>query len=239
VPFVRLWHHAFKGSGGWYFENSLTTLNQDDPVSELNSALWQQGDKGQAIARIQKRKLKYITNIYIVKDPGQPANEGKVFLFSFGKKIFDKLNEKMAPQFADEVPLNPFDMWEGANFKLRQTKVADFPNYDASVFDAPSPLEKTDAKIEAIWAQAYKLQPFIAADQFKPYAELKERLNKVLSVPTGRPLEASAAQPAIRSAEASQGTVLDVGPEHEAEAVAAGGPKAANMAFFESLAQDE
>lgn len=216
VPFVRLWHHAFKGPGGaWYFENSLTTLNQQDPVSELNSKLWAQGDKGKAVARVQKRKLKYIANIYIVKDPAHPENEGKVYLFSFGKKIFDKLNEKMTPQFEDEVAMNPFDMWNGANFKLRICKKDDFTNYDNSTFDITGPLNKEDAELEAVWKQTYKLQPFVAADQFKPYSELKNRLERVLAMPT-TDTQASAGsesgggvahQPEVPSSEIPAGTV--------------------------------
>ncbi len=188
LPWVRLWNHGFQGPGGWYIENSLTTLNQPDPVAEYNSKLWNSGnDKDKEIARKQKRRLSYIANIYVVKDPAHPENEGKVFLFKFGKKIFDKINEKMNPEFEDEKPMNPFDLWAGANFKLKIRKVEGYRNYDKSEFDEPAPLNDDDDDMEAIWKSQHSLAELVAPDKFKSYEELKKRLEKVLSEPNGAP----------------------------------------------------
>ena len=186
VPFVRLWTHGFKGPGGWYIENSLTTLGSDvrDPVGEINKQLWNSGvDSDKAIARNQKRKLNYYSNIYVVKDPANPDNEGKVFLFKYGKKIFDKLNDLMNPQFPDEQPINPFDLWEGANFKLKIRKLDGYSNYDQSSFETSAPLADDD-KLEGIWKQEYSLQEFLSPKNFKSYDDLKKRLDKVLSTGT-------------------------------------------------------
>jgi hypothetical protein len=181
LPFVKLYSHAFQGSGGWYIENSLTTLNQKDPVSELNSELWNNGtDAGKELARKQKRKLTYISNIYVVKDPANPANEGKVFLFKYGKKIFDKLTAAMQPEFEDEEAIDPFDFWQGANFKLKAKNVAGYRNYDSSEFAASAPLLDDDDAMEAIWKKQYSLAELVAADQFKSYDDLKKRLDYVL-----------------------------------------------------------
>jgi len=181
LPFVKLYSHAFQGSGGWYIENSLTTLGQKDPVSELNSELWNNGtDAGKELARKQKRKLTYISNIYVVKDPANPENEGKVFLFKYGKKIFDKLTEAMQPEFEDEEAIDPFDFWQGANFKLKAKNVAGYRNYDSSEFANPGPLLDDDDLMEAIWKKQYSLAELVAADQFKSYDELKKRLDYVL-----------------------------------------------------------
>jgi hypothetical protein len=178
---VKLYSHAFQGSGGWYIENSLTTLGQKDPVSELNSELWNNGtDAGKELARKQKRKLTYISNIYVVKDPANPSNEGKVFLYKFGKKIFDKLTAAMQPEFEDEEAIDPFDFWQGANFKLKAKNVAGYRNYDSSEFAAASPLLDDDDAMEAIWKKQYSLAELVAADQFKTYDELKKRLEYVL-----------------------------------------------------------
>jgi hypothetical protein len=192
LPWVRLWNHGFQGPGGWYIENSLTTLNQADPVAEYNSKLWNSGnDKDKEIARKQKRRLSYIANIYVVKDPAHPENEGKVFLFKFGKKIFDKINEKMNPpeQFEDETPMNPFDLWAGANFKLKIRKVEGYRNYDKSEFEDSAPLLDDDDDMEAIWKSEHSLAELVAADKFKSYDELKKRLEKVLSEPSARKSE--------------------------------------------------
>ena len=187
LPWVRMWNHGFQGPGGWYIENSLTTLNQTDPVAEYNSKLWNSGnDKDKEIARKQKRRLSYIANIYVVKDPAHPENEGKVFLFKFGKKIFDKINEKMNPQFEDEKPTNPFDLWAGANFRLKIRKVEGYRNYDKSEFDEPAPLSDDDDNMEAIWKSEYSLAELVAPDKFKSYDELKKRLDKVLAEPAAR-----------------------------------------------------
>jgi hypothetical protein len=184
MPFIRIWDHGFQGPTGlWYIENSLTTINQDDPVSELNSKLWNTGnevDKEQA--RKQKRRLKYVSNVYIIKDSANPDNEGKVFLYSFGKKIFDKLNDMMNPSFEDEKPVNPFDLWEGANFRLKIRQFEGYPNYDKSEFDSPEPLFEDDDKLEAVWKQEHSLKEIVDPKHFKPYAELKAKLHRVLGL---------------------------------------------------------
>ena len=181
LPFVKLYSHAFQGPGGWYIENSLTTLGQKDPVSEFNTTLWNNGtDAGKETARKQKRKLTYISNIYVVKDPANPENEGKVFLFKFGKKIFDKLTAAMQPEFEDEEAIDPFDFWQGANFKLKAKNVAGYRNYDSSEFAAQSPVLDDDDALEALWKKESSLQEFVAADQFKSYEDLKKRLGYVL-----------------------------------------------------------
>ena len=183
LPWAKVWNHAFQGpTGQWYIENSLTTLGNNDPVSELNSAYWNSGiESDKEIARRQKRKLQYFSNIYVVSDPKNPENEGKVFLFRFGKKIFDKCMETMQPAFEDETPINPFDFWEGANFKLKIRKVDGYWNYDKSEFEAPSPLFDNDDAIEEVWKQQYALNEFTAPSNFKSYDELKTRLDMVLA----------------------------------------------------------
>ena len=187
LPFVKLYSHAFQGPGGWYIENSLTTLGQKDPVSEYNSELWNNGtDAGKETARKQKRKLTYISNIYVVKDPANPENEGKVFLYKFGKKIFDKLTAAMQPEFEDEEAIDPFDFWQGANFKLKAKNVAGYRNYDSSEFAAVTPLLDDDDALEGIWKKQYSLEEFVAADQFKSYDDLKKRLESVLRVGSTR-----------------------------------------------------
>ena len=183
MPWVKLYTHAFQGSGGWYIENSLTTLGSKDPVSEYNSQLWNSGiDSDKEVARKQKRKLSYYSNIYVVKDPANPDNEGKVFLFRYGKKIFDKLTASMQPEFEDEEAINPFDFWQGANFKLKIKKVAGFWNYDSSEFAAPSALLDDDDALEALWQKEYSLSELVSSDQFKSYDDLKKRLNYVLGL---------------------------------------------------------
>jgi hypothetical protein len=184
MPFVRVWDHGFQGPTGlWYIENSLTTINQDDPVSEFNSKLWNSGvDSDKELARKQKRRLKYVANVYVVKDGGNPDNEGKVFLYAFGKKIWDKLNDLMNPQFEDEAPVNPFDLWEGANFRLKIRQFEGYPNYDKSEFDAPAPLSEDDAELERVYNQEHSLQEMLDPKNFKSYAELKAKLYRVLAV---------------------------------------------------------
>ena len=190
LPWVRVWNHAFQGpTGQWFIENSLTTLNQKDPVSEYNTQLWNSGvESDKEIARKQKRKLKYYSNIYVVSDPSNPENEGKVFLYSYGKKIFDKLMEAMQPAFEDETPINPFDLWEGANFKLKIRKVDGYWNYDKSEFESASALKSSDDELEGIYNGEHSLQEFLAPSNFKSYDELKARLDAVLtgSVVTGK-----------------------------------------------------
>ena len=181
LPWVKVFSHAFQGPGGWYIENSLTTINQKDPVGELNRSLWNSGsDADKETARKQKRKLSFYSNIYVVKDPANPQNEGQVFLYKFGKKIFDKIMEAMQPEFDDETPINPFDFWQGANFKLKLKKVAGYWNYDSSEFASPGPLLDDDDALEAIWKKEQSLQDFVAPDKFKTYDELDKRLNYVL-----------------------------------------------------------
>ena len=179
MPWAKLWNHAFQGpTGKWFIENSLTTLNQKDPVSEYNSSLWNSGvESDKEIARRQKRKLQYYSNIYVVADPQHPENEGKVFLFRYGKKIFDKLMEALQPQFEDETPVNPFDLDTGANFKLKIRKVDGYWNYDKSEFDSSSKLDNQDKVVESL----YSLAEFTAPSNFKTYDELKSRLNDVLT----------------------------------------------------------
>ena len=183
MPFVKLYTHAFKGPGGWYIENSRTTIGGKDPVSAYNSELWNSGtDANKEIARSQKRKLSYYANIYVVKDPTNPENEGGVFLFKFGKKIYDKILAAMQPEFEDEEAIDPFDFWRGANFKLKIKKVAGYWNYDSSEFAAVSPLLDDDDAMEAIWKKEYGLAEIIAADKFKEYAVLEKRMKTVLGL---------------------------------------------------------
>jgi hypothetical protein len=186
VPFVRIFSHGFQGPGGWYIENSLTTIGQQDPIAEHNSKLWNSGnDADKETARKQKRRLNYYSNIYVVKDPGNPENEGKVFIFKYGKKIFDKINDLMNPSFEDEKPVNPFDLWTGANFKLKIRKFEGYPNYDKSEFDSPAPLLDDDDELEAVYKQEHSLQELIDKKNFKTYAELETRLNKALGLVGG------------------------------------------------------
>ncbi|RPG87611.1 MAG: single-stranded DNA-binding protein [Coraliomargarita sp. TMED73] len=190
IPWVRVFDHGFQGVGGWYIENSLTTLNKKDPVSEYNSKLWNSGiEANKEQARKQKRRLKYIANIYVVKDPANPQNEGKVFLYQFGKKIFDKINDLMNPQFEDEDPINPFDFWEGANFKLKIRNVEGYRNYDKSEFETSSTLgEFEDEELETVWKQQHSLAEFTAPENFKSYEELEAKLNKVLGLDGAKPV---------------------------------------------------
>ena len=183
LPWVKLWNHAFQGpTGQWYIENSLTTLGNNDPVSEYNSKLWNSGvESDKEIARKQKRKLQYYSNIYVVSDSANPQNEGKVFLYRYGKKIFDKIMEAMQPAFEDETPINPFDFWEGANFKLKLRKVDGYWNYDKSEFESVSALSDDDDALEEIYGKQYSLAEFTAPSNFKSYDELKTRLDMVLS----------------------------------------------------------
>lgn len=182
LPWARIWNHGFRGPGGWYIENSLTTIGLKDPVSEMNSQLWASGsDDDKKIARDRKRKLSYISNILVVSDPKNPQNEGKVFLFRYGKKIFEKIQEAMNPQFQDEKPMNPFDFWNGATFKLKIRQVEGYTNYDRSEFAAPSAmLGGDDAALEKLWKKEFSLKEFTDPKSFKTYEELKTRLRDVL-----------------------------------------------------------
>ena len=181
VPWAKVYSHAFQGPGGWYIENSRTTLGEKDPVGEINRQHWNDGtEEGKEIARKQKRKLSYYSNIQVVKDPKHPENEGKVFLYKYGKKIHDKILAAMQPEFQDETPINVFDLWEGANFKLKIKKVAGFWNYDSSEFDSVSALSSDDTELEATWKSEHSLEAFTAADQYKSYEDLEKRLQLVL-----------------------------------------------------------
>ena len=183
IPFVRYWDHGFKGPTGlWYIENSLTSIGQTDPVGELNSKLWNSGiDADKEKARAQKRRLHYVTNICVVQDPSAPQNEGKVFLYKFGKKIFDKIMDKMNPEFADETPMDAFDFWEGADFKLKIRNVEGYRNYDKSEFSSPSAfLNGDDAKLSEVYEQLHDITEFTNPKNYKTYDELKAKLMKVL-----------------------------------------------------------
>ena len=251
MPFVKMYSHAFQGKGGWYIENSLTTVGQKDPVSEYNSELWNNGtDAGKDQARKQKRKLSYIANIYVVKDPANPQNEGGVFLYKFGKKIFDKIMSAMQPEFEDEEAINPFDFWEGASFKLKAKNVAGYRNYDSSEFGkVEALLGGDDDALEALWNKENSLAELVAADQFKEYDVLKKRLNQVLGLnaPSSRPAaqedteqddieeQLRSARPAFKKEEASFS-------EPELPSVAST-PAASDddddaLSFFQSLADE-
>ena len=181
LPWAKMYSHAFQGPGGWYIENSLTTTGGKDPVSEYNRELWNSGNEADKdTVRKQKRKLSYYANIYVVQDKANPHNEGGVFLYKFGKKIFDKIMESMQPEFEDETPINPFDFWQGANFKLKLKKVAGYWNYDSSEFDRIAPLLDDDDALEAVWQKQYSLSSLVASDQFKSYEDLEKRLKMVL-----------------------------------------------------------
>ena len=184
MPWIQIFSHSIQGpTGQWLIDNCLTSINQKCPVCEHNTVLWNSGiESNKEIVRKQKRKLQYITNIYVVKDPVNSDNDGKVFLFKFGKKIFDKLNDLMNPEFEDETPINPFDLWEGANFKLKIRRVEGYQNYDKSEFDKSSPLSKDDDHLERIWKSEYKLSEFLDKSNFKSYDQIKERLNVVLGI---------------------------------------------------------
>ena len=183
LPWARIWNHGFQGPGGWYIENSLTTLGQKDPVSEHNSTLWNSGiEANKEVARKQKRRLNYTANVYILKDPAHPENEGTIKLYRFGKKIFDKINDLMNPEFEDESPVNPFDLWAGANFKMKIRKVEGYSNYDKSEFEASSALLEDDAKMEEIWKAENSLKELVSEDKFKSFDELQTKLNRVLGL---------------------------------------------------------
>jgi len=182
MPWVSYFDHGFQGPGGWYIEKSLTTLNKQDPVSEYNTQLWNTGiEANKEIARKQKRRLHYVSNVYVVSDPKNPDNEGKVFKYRYGKKIFEALKEAISPAFEDEKAINPFDLRdEGANFKIKIRKVDGYWNYDKSEFDTVAPLFDDEAKLNSIFSQVHSLSDVIAPSEFKTYEELKEKLERVL-----------------------------------------------------------
>jgi len=238
LPWAKVYSHAFQGpTGQWYIENSLTTLNEKDPVSEYNTKLWNTGvESDKEIARKQKRKLQYYSNIYVVSDPKHPENEGKVFLFRYGKKIYDKLLAAMQPEFEDESPINPFCPETGANFKLKIRKVDGYWNYDKSEFEAVSALSEDTAKVEQVCSNSYPLSEYTERSNFKSYEELKTRLDVVLSGVTKvgnveDSIDATPA-PAIREATAPQPVAVESSFETTAD------EEDDTMSYFEKLANN-
>jgi len=232
LPWVRRFDHGFQGPGGWYIENSLTTLGQKDPVSEYNTTLWNSGiEANKEIARKQKRRLHYIANIFVVSDPSNPSNEGQIKLFKFGKKIFDKITEAMNPEFADETPINPFDMWEGANFKLKIRNVEGYRNYDKSEFaDKSALLDGDDEKLEALWKKEFSLKEFIEPSNFKSYEVLKAKLDKVLGFDGGSSVKTKAEDAVFKKFDDEDVSVIDKKiVEHDDE----------DLDYFKSLAEKE
>jgi hypothetical protein len=235
LPWVRIFSHGFQGPGGkWYIENSLTTVNEKDPIPEYNSSLWNNGtDAGKDQARKQKRRLSYIANIYVVKDPANPENEGQVKLYKFGKKIFDKLNEKMNPEFEDETATNPFDFWEGADLKLKIRNVEGYRNYDKSEFAEVSALEDgDDSKLETVYESMFSLQEFLDRKNFKTYAELQAKLDMVLG------LAGATATPSVMNAEEN---VVEMPTQKEVSApkIESSDSDDENLSFFEKLAEED
>jgi hypothetical protein len=232
LPWVRVFSHGFQGPGGWYIENSLTTLNQKDPVSEYNSTLWNSGiEANKEIARKQKRRLNYVANVYVVSDPSNPENEGQIRIYKFGKKIFDKITEAMNPEFADETPVNPFDMWEGANFKLKIRNVEGYRNYDKSEFaDKSALLDGDDEKLEALWKKEYSLKEFTEPSNFKSYEVLKAKLDKVLGFDGGSSVKTKAEDAVFKKFDDEDVAVIDKKiVEHDDE----------DLDYFKSLAEKE
>jgi hypothetical protein len=189
LPWAKVYTHAFQGTGGWFIDNCLTTVNQNCPVCEANRELWNTGSKAnQEIVRERKRKLSYYSNIYVVSDKSHPENEGRVFLYKYGKKIFDKIMAAMQPEFEDETPINPFDFWAGANFKVKITKKDGYWNYDKSEFESPGTLgDFDDDVLEGIWKKAYSLAEFTNPESMKTYDQLDTRLKSVLGKPKAQP----------------------------------------------------
>lgn len=243
LPWVRYWDHFFKGpTGQWYIEKSLTTIGQNDPVSELNSRLWNSGiEDDKEVARKQKRRLHYVSNILVVNDPSNPANNGKVFLYDFGKKIFDKIMDKMQPEFPGEEPVNPFDFWNGADFQLKIRNVAGYRNYDKSEFKAPSALfEADETKLEATYNQMFDLGEFSNPTTFKSYDELKGRLSLVLGEATG----AGAVQATANVSQTAEENVGRSAPEPEivsaqAPEVGAENDEDDTLSYFAKMAQED
>jgi len=241
IPWARVFNHGFQGPTGlWYIENSLTTIGKKDPVSEYNTQLWNSGiEANKEVARKQKRRLTYISNIYVISDPKNPQNEGKVFLYKFGKKIFDKINDLMNPEFEDETPVNPFDLWEGANFKLKIRKVEGYQNYDKSEFDSPSQLLETDDELEAVWNAQYALAEFTADNNFKTYDELKERLDAVLALGTSK-----VEDPVVQSVQKLPTAVEEIQQERKpmpsyASSLSSDDDDEEDMSYFARLAEQD
>jgi hypothetical protein len=233
VPWARTFSHGFQGPGGWYIEKSRTTLGEKDPVSEMNTRLWNSGNESDKdIARARKRRLSYISNIYIVSDPANPQNEGKIFLFKYGKKIHDKIVGSMQPEFEDEVAINPFDFWKGADFKLKVRKVAGYINYDKSEFSDPAPLLNDDDVMEELWKQEYPLKEHTDPSTFKSYDELKTRLDVVLgndSVSTTKTTATTAEKVEVKS---NDDDVFDTGDSESSSGDDA-------LSYFEKLAAED
>jgi hypothetical protein len=232
LPFARLYTHGFQGKGGWFIENCPTTIGGKCPLCEVNNDLWNSGlESDKDIARQRKRRLSYISNILVVSDPSNPQNEGKVFLYKYGKKIFDKIQESMKPEFADETPVDPFDFWKGANFKLKVRKVAGYINYDKSEFESQSALfDGDDSRLEDLWKSEHSLAEIIAPSEFKSYEELKARLNDVL----GNDVRSTRDDAVTETAETSEPEVTTVpatAPTAEPEEDA--------LSFFNKLAADD
>lgn len=233
MPWVQLFNHGFQGPGGWYIENCPTTMNGKCPACEHNSRLWNSGiETNKDIVRNQKRRLTYITNVLVITDAKRPENEGKVFLWKFGKKIFDKINEKLQPQFEDEVSMNPFDFWKGANLKIKIRSVEGYRNYDKSEFDTITPIAGTDKEIEALWKSAYSLREFVAPDQFKSYDELKAKLDKTL----GAGGAAAASAKPIDMNDVPFSAPREDKPKATAESVTI--ESSDDLSYFEKLAQE-
>lgn len=243
TPFVRIWDHGFQGPGGWYIEKSLTTLGQKDPLSEYNTQLWNTGvEENKDVVRKQKRRLHYISNILVVKDPSNPDNEGKVFLFQYGKKIFDKINDLMTPQFEDEQPINPFDFWEGANFKLKIRQVEGYRNYDKSEFDNQAPVADDDDDIEKIWKQEYSLQDFLKPSEFKSYEDLKKRLHKVLGWETNQFEERAAKTDTAEALEFTEPRRVEAKPQKVTESNETAPPwddEDDSLKFFQQMVEED
>jgi len=230
-PWVKMYNHGFQGPGGWYIENSLTTIGEKDPVGEYNSMLWNSGiEANKEIARKQKRRLQYFSNILVVNDPSNPENNGKVFLFQYGAQIFSKIKEAMQPEFEDEEPMNPFDFWTGCDFKLKIRNVEGYRNYNKSEFASPSPISGDDDAIESIWDKEYSLTEFLDSSNFKSYGELKARLDKVLGVNEKKEEEDFAPAPSPSKTAAPKDEVPWSNDEDEDEE---------SLSFFKSLAEDD
>ena len=233
LPWVKIFSHGFQGPGGWLIDNCLTTKNQQCPVCEHNSTLWNSGiEANKDIVRKQKRKLNYVANVYIVSDPKHPENEGKVKLFKFGKKIFDKITEAMNPAFEDEQAINPFDMWKGANFKLKIRKVEGYQNYDKSEFDSPSVLLNDDDELEKLWKSEHSLTGLTSDKEFKSYDDLKKRLDKVLGLNGEVPQAATTVEQARASAPRTR-------PVAEDSPMPAQSQDDDDMAYFSKLAEED
>ena len=237
LPWVRYWDHGFKGpTGQWYIENSLTSIGQADPVGELNSRLWNSGiEADKETARRQKRRLHYVANVLVVSDPGNPSNEGKVMLYKFGKKIFEKIMDAMQPDFADEKPVNPFDMWEGADFKLKIRNVEGYRNYDKSEFTTPSALyDGDDSRLEDLYSKLHNLGEFTDPKNYKSYDELKAKLMRVLGE------EASAGAPTMaQEVQMNEPATYEVVPPITKEQVEDTSEDDDTMSYFAKLANED